>query len=106
MKNDFAIIVISPGGQRKEYKSIHDFWRKSKYSLESIRHSINTNTRLKDGTKVRRKNVYRVLAMKENETLRFTSQRKLAEYLGCHYQTVRKHIESGEPLNGWYLDIL
>lgn len=104
--NGYDIIVISPNGKKTEYESKRDFWRHSRYSLVSIDEAVKTGKPLKDGTRVRLKNQYRIIAFNSSDILKFTSLRKASEYFKCSKLTITRKIKSGEEFKGWTFDVL
>lgn len=104
--NGYNVVVVSPSGKKTEYESKRDFWRHSNYGLGAIDKAVKTGNPLKDGTRVKLKNQFRVIAFKSNETLKFTSLRKASEHFRCSKLTISRKIQNGEEFNGWTFDVL
>lgn len=115
------IVVISPDLSEKEYTSVQDFWRSSKYSQSAIRKALIQGKPMSDGTRIRVKEEpkkaiekpirkhrekYVVLVFKGSEVEEFTSFQKVREQLGISAETVKKRVEDGKEYKGYTFDIL
>lgn len=115
------IVVISPDLQTKEYKSVQEFWRNSKYSQTAIRKALIQGKPMSDGTRIRyieeseevtkkpsrkHREKYIVLVFKGDKLMKFKSFQKVRESLGISAETVKRRIEDGSEYKGYTFDIL
>ena len=100
------IVVITPDGRKTEYESIADFWRQSKYSLSAIRKAFREDKPMKNGTRIKRNDSFKVIGFKGTKTKKFRSFEEAGRFLGVSKTTIRNYANSGDELKGWTFDIL
>lgn len=106
MRRGYEIVVITPDGNKTEYESIHDFWRHSKYTMNAIRKAIRDDKPMKNGTRIKRIQSFKVIAFKGEKTKRFRTFEEAGEFLGVSITTIKNYVNSGDELKGWTLDVL
>ncbi|MGN0905851.1 MAG: hypothetical protein ACI4NM_01780 [Bullifex sp.] len=104
--NSCIIMVTKPNGKKKEYKSISDFHRESGYSFDTIRKAVRENKPMKDGTRVRKYNPYKIIGFSGKESRKFRSLKEAGDMLGVSTAIISDYIDSGSELKGWTFDVL